>query len=454
MKMSLVICFALSVGILSNELHVLGPSGPLAIQPGGSVMLLCYVQTPIPVEELEVEWRRTDSETVVHLFQDGKSQPESQDQAYRDRANFFTEEISHGNFSLLLKDVTTKDTGVYKCVVYKNQEYNETLIEVKISGYSAIHKLELFLCAFVCLCGISLLLACIPWTCIKLDDNHMIKIQHALVFCPNIVMFLAFIIWGQLDGFFSEIAVCSAINLLRIAQLLNFTPFIANFEGKVQQRIKISTSLECPVLYIVVYSVLRSFWRLEYEIAMIAIGIITLSLFIGYVFFTLLQEKLPDALFRDFLRLFDIGLGVLFSICFLSFFLIYYWKRNDKDFMGLIFDIVLLFIVTVLAFAELGITGRQKPLRKQPLVPFSRLCMCGVAVLFLVNSLTLTAELILSMRNGKRTIEDLQVILLPFEWVFALGCIIAMAVVEYTGKNDYQQAEANELQQSSSSATQ
>ncbi|KAK1794449.1 hypothetical protein P4O66_011317, partial [Electrophorus voltai] len=114
----------------------------------------------------------------------------------------------------------------------------------------------------------------------------------------------------------------------------------------------------------------------------------------GYVFFTLLQEKLPDALFRDFLRLFDIGLGVLFSICFLSFFLIYYWKRNDKDFMGLIFDIVLLFIVTVLAFAELGITG-----------------------------------------NGKRTIEDLQVILLPFEWVFALGCIIAMAVVEYTGKN-------------------
>ncbi|KAK1784525.1 hypothetical protein P4O66_022630, partial [Electrophorus voltai] len=138
MKKSLIICFALSVVVLSNGLHVLGPSGPLAIQPGGSVMLPCYVQTPIPVEELEVEWRRTDSETVVHLFQDGESQPESQDQAYRDRAHFFIEDIARGNFSLLLTDVTTKDTGLYKCVVYRNQESNEILIEIKMSEYLTV----------------------------------------------------------------------------------------------------------------------------------------------------------------------------------------------------------------------------------------------------------------------------------------------------------------------------
>uniref|UniRef100_A0A4W4F1S4 Ig-like domain-containing protein n=1 Tax=Electrophorus electricus TaxID=8005 RepID=A0A4W4F1S4_ELEEL len=119
-------------------LHVLGPSGPLAVQPGGSVMLPCYVQTPIPVEELEVEWRTTDSETIVHLFQDGESQPESQDQAYHDRANFFTEDITHGNFSLLLTDVTSKDIGVYKCVVYRSQESNETLIEIKMSEYLSV----------------------------------------------------------------------------------------------------------------------------------------------------------------------------------------------------------------------------------------------------------------------------------------------------------------------------
>uniref|UniRef100_A0A4W4DZ49 Ig-like domain-containing protein n=1 Tax=Electrophorus electricus TaxID=8005 RepID=A0A4W4DZ49_ELEEL len=119
-------------------LHVLGPSGPLAIQPGGSVMLPCYVQTPIPVEELEVEWRRTDSETIVHLFQDGESQPESQDQAYHDRAHFFIEDIARGNFSLLPTDVTTKDTGLYKCAVYRNQESNETLIEIKMSVYLTV----------------------------------------------------------------------------------------------------------------------------------------------------------------------------------------------------------------------------------------------------------------------------------------------------------------------------
>uniref|UniRef100_A0AAY5EQ06 Ig-like domain-containing protein n=1 Tax=Electrophorus electricus TaxID=8005 RepID=A0AAY5EQ06_ELEEL len=129
-------------GRCKRGFHVLGLSGPLAVQPGGSVMPPCFVQTPIPVEELEVEWRRTDSETVVHLFQDGESQPESQDQAYNYRAHFFTEEISHGNFSFLLKYVTTKDTGVYKCIVYRNQESNETLIEIMMSGGQSMKHTE------------------------------------------------------------------------------------------------------------------------------------------------------------------------------------------------------------------------------------------------------------------------------------------------------------------------
>ncbi|XP_062860061.1 programmed cell death 1 ligand 1-like [Trichomycterus rosablanca] len=109
--------------------RVLGPSDPLSVQLGGSVMLPCYVETPLPMDELEVEWKRTD--TLVHLWQNGQSEPESQNQDYRERAHFFSEEVKHGNFSLLLTNVTSKDAGVYRCVVNAEKESNEASIEIK-----------------------------------------------------------------------------------------------------------------------------------------------------------------------------------------------------------------------------------------------------------------------------------------------------------------------------------
>ncbi|XP_056305151.1 butyrophilin-like protein 2 [Danio aesculapii] len=90
---------------------------------GSSVVLPCYVGKALPVEYLEVEWRRADTETLIHLYQDGESRPEVQQQDYHDRAHFFTEEIQHGNFSLLLDNLTAQDEGEYTCSVYSDQNY-------------------------------------------------------------------------------------------------------------------------------------------------------------------------------------------------------------------------------------------------------------------------------------------------------------------------------------------
>ncbi|KAI5086411.1 hypothetical protein C0J45_1180, partial [Silurus meridionalis] len=134
----LYICSAFS-GTLSDNttvevqqlgFHVQGPSGPLTVHLGDSVMLPCFVETPLPMEELEVEWKRTDSGSLVHLWQNGESPPESQNQRYNERAHFFSEEVAHGNFSLLLTNVTREDAGVYKCVVHTNQDSDETLIKI------------------------------------------------------------------------------------------------------------------------------------------------------------------------------------------------------------------------------------------------------------------------------------------------------------------------------------
>ncbi|XP_026114940.1 butyrophilin-like protein 2 [Carassius auratus] len=128
----LMLIFVAVIPVISDGLTVRGPSAPLVAPLGSSVVLLCYVDDPLPMEDLEVEWRRPDSETLVHLYQDGKSQTEVQQQDYQDRAHFFTDQIQHGNFSLRLDDLRTEDEGQYTCTVHSQQKSGETVVQINI----------------------------------------------------------------------------------------------------------------------------------------------------------------------------------------------------------------------------------------------------------------------------------------------------------------------------------
>ncbi|KAL1279074.1 hypothetical protein QQF64_025747 [Cirrhinus molitorella] len=118
--------------VVADGLDVRGPSGPLVVPLGSSVVLPCYVDELLLTEGLEVEWRRTGSESLVHLFLDGKSQAQKQQQDYQDRAHFFTDQIHHGNFSLRLDNLRAEDEGQYTCAVYSQQDSGETVVEIKI----------------------------------------------------------------------------------------------------------------------------------------------------------------------------------------------------------------------------------------------------------------------------------------------------------------------------------
>ncbi|KTG43930.1 hypothetical protein cypCar_00038087 [Cyprinus carpio] len=125
-------CVLMLIFVMSDDslgFDVRGPSGPLVVPLGGSAILPCYVETPL--EKVKVVWKRTDSETLVHLYQDGESRPEAQHKDYHHRAHFFTDQIQHGNFSLLLENVRAEDEGVYRCKVYSQQLADKTLVEIK-----------------------------------------------------------------------------------------------------------------------------------------------------------------------------------------------------------------------------------------------------------------------------------------------------------------------------------
>ncbi|ROL46149.1 Butyrophilin subfamily 1 member A1 [Anabarilius grahami] len=110
---------------------VKGPPIPLVAPLGGSVVLPCYVDELLPMKDLEVEWRRTDSEIIVNLFLDGKSRAEAQQQDYHDRAHFFTDQIQYGNFSLRLDNLRAEDEGKYTCTVYSQKNSGQILVEIK-----------------------------------------------------------------------------------------------------------------------------------------------------------------------------------------------------------------------------------------------------------------------------------------------------------------------------------
>ncbi|XP_043091577.1 uncharacterized protein LOC122341931 isoform X3 [Puntigrus tetrazona] len=117
--------------MIARGLFVHSPSGPLVAPLGSSVVLPCYVDELLSMRGLEVEWRRADLDTLVHLYQDGESRPESQEPDYQDRANFFTDQIQHGNFSLRLDNLRPEDEGRYTCKVYSQNDSGETVIQIK-----------------------------------------------------------------------------------------------------------------------------------------------------------------------------------------------------------------------------------------------------------------------------------------------------------------------------------
>ncbi|XP_026095716.1 uncharacterized protein LOC113067559 [Carassius auratus] len=201
-------------------LTVRSPSGPLVAPLGSSVVLPCYVDELLSMESLEVEWRRTDSEThVIHVYKDG--QAESQHQDYHDRAHFFTDQIQHGKFSLRLDNLTAEDEGPYTCTV------------------SAKSNLKL-----------SVLDPC------RIPDS-LLRLHLFLVFCPNIIMFFAFVFWGVSEGSLNESVSCCALYFLRPIVLLWAAPYVKEFTYNSKRRIlKYGYFAEYVPFSIVVYSAL------------------------------------------------------------------------------------------------------------------------------------------------------------------------------------------------------
>ncbi|XP_073800250.1 uncharacterized protein isoform X2 [Danio rerio] len=132
--MDIITCIFKSLCLLlvADGFTVRGPSAPLSAPLGSSVVLPCYVDEALPMEDLEVEWRKADSETLVDSLSLDTDESEVQQQEYQERAHFFTEEIQHGNFSLRLYNLRAEDEGEYRCTVHSQRGSGEIVVQIKV----------------------------------------------------------------------------------------------------------------------------------------------------------------------------------------------------------------------------------------------------------------------------------------------------------------------------------
>lgn len=109
--------------------EVVGSRHLVRAEVGDDVILPCRVRPEFDVTALTVEWKTKN--TVVHMYKSRKDNPDSQDEKFRGQTSLFRDEMTRGNISLKLTNVTEEDSGNYTCYVprlrSKIKKHNITL---------------------------------------------------------------------------------------------------------------------------------------------------------------------------------------------------------------------------------------------------------------------------------------------------------------------------------------
>ncbi|KAM3590353.1 uncharacterized protein V6R79_008070 [Siganus canaliculatus] len=102
------------IRVAPSEFPAVGPR-PVHAVVHDDVVLPCVLDPPFIPEDLTVDW--TCGDRFVHVFRNGEDDDGDQDEQFRGRTSMFHGEMSRGNISLKLTNVTEEDSGLYSCHV-------------------------------------------------------------------------------------------------------------------------------------------------------------------------------------------------------------------------------------------------------------------------------------------------------------------------------------------------
>ncbi|XP_043087088.1 uncharacterized protein LOC122333498 [Puntigrus tetrazona] len=451
---------------------------------GEDVTLNCSVESHITPEHIEeVSWKKTgeDEDILVLLVQSNETSPDSAHERYRDRAEFFTAEISKGNFSIRLTSVRTEDKGVYMCQVFAGGLSANVTVVLEILGFSWLHWVLLILCIIAC--GFALLFCLNTYS---RRENDQRSLQVGLLLSPFITMLLASFIWQVIEGSLYETVSCSTLYILGPLRLFWVTPLAP--DKKLLRYFMTAHADHAAFMAVMLSVLLVEHWENISKVLIAgAFGLLVLMclLFITRFLTKLAKEEvlscsggLCDRCRRmygkvqlivatcSFSWLASLQLALLLYIHYasdkvfiitalpvlhwlahlyctknstLQFCLLCLHKviwllmiamsvamlrfyimllRNEHDDAGLVCVAGFVQALWVLAFSEVPVHYQKLRLR-------TFIFLYGSAGLVLVNSAALMTDLITKAVGGVRLVGDLRVIAFPSEWLFTLALMIS-----------------------------
>ncbi|KAM3590242.1 uncharacterized protein V6R79_006423 [Siganus canaliculatus] len=130
-----------SVGGLSEQSPV---SRTVALE--GQTALLPCTFTFTNIEHLTIEWTKNDekdlSPNYVFTFRSSHEDYHMKNLKFQHRTHLFMDEVSKGNASLRISDVSLSDTGKYKCKIIQDSGQNEREVELFVGSASEPKFLE------------------------------------------------------------------------------------------------------------------------------------------------------------------------------------------------------------------------------------------------------------------------------------------------------------------------
>uniref|UniRef100_H2ZU37 Ig-like domain-containing protein n=1 Tax=Latimeria chalumnae TaxID=7897 RepID=H2ZU37_LATCH len=119
---------------LLEKFTILGSDQPIIAVVGEVVVLPCQLSPKMSAKDKAIRWVRDQINSPVYLYKNTFHITDEQDQAYRGRTALFEEKLETGNVSLGMKNVRVSDEGIYSCFVESSTWYEETKIEVIVTG--------------------------------------------------------------------------------------------------------------------------------------------------------------------------------------------------------------------------------------------------------------------------------------------------------------------------------
>ncbi|XP_041916848.1 uncharacterized protein LOC121681274 [Alosa sapidissima] len=216
----IVFCFPFETKA-SESLVVTGTGHAVSAYVGDEVVLNCSVDSSFLNQSVEeVTWKRKDDQILVLLYLGGEVQPDSSPDRYRGRAEF-AKESPKSDFSLRLKDVRAEDKGEYICVVHNGHLSGNTTVMLLGLGFSSMQTLVLALCSL----SLVLSLASSALHYKNRGNKEKTKNLPFVVISQNVIISIAFTLWGASDGSVDESATCVIVNITRFLLLVKFSHF-------------------------------------------------------------------------------------------------------------------------------------------------------------------------------------------------------------------------------------